>query len=65
PVAAAEAAQPFRGHLTLGRLRRGASCDLLGTAVSSRFTADRVVLVESTPAPTGHEHQVIAEERLV
>lgn len=55
---------PFRGHLTLARLRRGARCGLVGAPFSATFAAGEVDLVASTLAASGARHDVIASVSL-
>lgn len=50
----------FRGHLTVARLRRGATSTLPGVLVSGRFTVDEVVLVESTLSEAGSRYDAVA-----
>jgi RNA 2',3'-cyclic 3'-phosphodiesterase len=45
--------RPFRGHVTLARLKLRGACGLAGTPFSATFVADRVELVESTLGPGG------------
>jgi 2'-5' RNA ligase len=52
--------RPFRGHLTLARLRRRAACGLTGTPFSATFVADRIHLVESVTGRGGAHHSTIA-----
>lgn len=54
--------RPFRPHLTIGRVRNGASLPpgagerLAATAVDVAFLADRLVLFESRPGPGGSRY---------
>ncbi|MBI2704983.1 MAG: RNA 2',3'-cyclic phosphodiesterase [Actinobacteria bacterium] len=48
--------RPFRGHVTLARLRHRAACGVAGTPFSATFAADRVELVESVLAADGPRH---------
>ncbi len=52
--------RPFRGHLTLARLRNRAACGLAGASFDRSFSVDRVHLVESVTRPTGAEHATVA-----
>lgn len=45
--------RPFRGHVTLARLKHQARCPMVGEELSASFVADRVELVESTLLPAG------------
>ena len=49
--------RPFRGHVTLARLRRRAACGLAGTPYSDEFLADEMHLVQSTTRREGAEHR--------
>ena len=51
--------RPFFGHLTLGRLRRGARSGLIGATVSAVFAVDEVSLVSSTLTPTGPNYRIL------
>ena len=51
--------RPFHGHLTIARLRRGAKCELVGTAVALEFRVEEVVLVHSTLTRDGARYAVI------
>lgn len=51
--------RPFNGHITLARLRPGATCDLVGTAVSADFRIAEVVLVRSALTDEGANYEVI------
>jgi 2'-5' RNA ligase len=48
--------RPFRGHLTLARLRQRAACGLAGRAFRARFVVDELHLVESVTRSEGAEH---------
>lgn len=50
----------FRGHLTVARLRRGATSRLPGEPVGGRFPVDEIVLVESTLSDTGSRYEAVA-----
>jgi 2'-5' RNA ligase len=52
--------RPFRGHITLARLRRRAACGLTGAPFAATFVADRVHLVESVTRREGAQHSMIA-----
>ena len=55
-----EPAGPFRGHLTLARLRRGTRRDaIVGRPVASSFDVDQVLLVDSTLGRHGAEYTVV------
>jgi 2'-5' RNA ligase len=51
--------RPFRGHLTLARLRHRAACGITGTAFEARFVADQIDLVDSVTRPEGAQHSVL------
>lgn len=51
--------RPFRGHLTLGRLRRRAACGLTGAPFHATFEVDRLHLVQSVTRAEGAEHTVL------
>lgn len=54
--------RPFRGHLTLGRVRtRRHQCSLDGRPVTGAFPATALELVDSVPGPhgQGHRHTVV------
>ena len=50
----------FRGHLTVARLRRGATSRLPGEPVGARFAVDEIVLVDSTLTDTGARYEAVA-----
>jgi 2'-5' RNA ligase len=52
--------RPFRGHITLARLRRRAACGLTGAPFAATFVTDRVHLVESVTRREGAQHSTIA-----
>jgi 2'-5' RNA ligase len=52
--------RPFRGHLTLARLRHRAACGLTGAAFDRSFAVVRVHLVESVTRSDGAEHATVA-----
>ncbi len=51
--------RPFRGHLTLARLRRGSASALGGAAFTARFAVDEVTVVSSDLHPHGARYEVI------
>jgi 2'-5' RNA ligase len=51
--------RPFRGHVTLARLRRRAACGLTGTSFRADFVADRIFLVDSVTRASGAEHTTV------
>jgi RNA 2',3'-cyclic 3'-phosphodiesterase len=51
--------RPFHGHLTLARLRPGATCDLVGTPVAVELRVAEVVLVSSGLTHEGATYHVI------
>ncbi|MCB0965462.1 MAG: RNA 2',3'-cyclic phosphodiesterase [Ilumatobacter sp.] len=46
----------FVGHLTVARLRRGASSTLVGVPVTGSFRVDEIAVVSSTLSPGGAEY---------
>ncbi len=50
----------YRAHLTLARLAPGASCALVGTAVSMHWRVHEVELVSSITDPAGAIHETVA-----
>jgi RNA 2',3'-cyclic 3'-phosphodiesterase len=56
--------RPFRGHVTLARLRRRAACGLAGTAFDVTFEAGGVHLVESITRSEGAEHSLVCSWQL-
>jgi 2'-5' RNA ligase len=56
--------RPFRGHITLARLRRRAACGLTGTRFDATFVANQIDLVESVTRPTGAQHSIVRSWRL-
>lgn len=52
--------RPFRGHLTLARLRDRARCPLIGEAVCASWLVDEVALVRSTLDRHGATYDVLA-----
>jgi 2'-5' RNA ligase len=57
-------ARPFRGHLTLARVRRGPVRGLVGEAVELRFPVEDVRLVRSRPGPGGARYDDVHVRRL-
>ena len=55
----------FRGHLTVARLRRGATSELPGRPIAGRFTIDEIALVESTLSDSGSRYEAVARFRTV
>ena len=51
--------RPFRGHITLARLRRRAACGLTGAPFHASFDANRLHLVQSITRSEGAEHTVV------
>jgi 2'-5' RNA ligase len=51
--------RPFVGHLTLARLRRGATSELIGTVVGGSFDVEEVCLVDSRTGPEGAVYEVL------
>ena len=49
----------FTGHLTLARLRRGATADLTGTPFAAEFQVAEIVLVRSDLSRDGASYEVI------
>ena len=58
-----ERGEPFYGHLTLARLRRGARVpdDALGQPFHSSFVAQALVLIDSTHTPEGRRYEIISD----
>lgn len=54
----------FSGHLTLARLRRGATCGLVGTPIAGEFDVTRIALVASDTRPDGARYVDLAHVRL-
>jgi 2'-5' RNA ligase len=51
---------PFRGHLTLARMRRGSvPSAVVGTEVSARWRARRATLVASETHPSGARYRIV------
>ncbi len=58
-VPGADRARPFRGHLTVGRLRqRRAPTDVTGQTIFAQQEVAEIVLLESRPDRHGHVHLV-------
>jgi 2'-5' RNA ligase len=51
--------RPFRGHVTLARLRGRAACGLAGARFDASFEVSELHLVDSVTRPTGAEHTVL------
>jgi 2'-5' RNA ligase len=51
--------RPFRGHLTLARLRHRAACGVAGARLTARFAVDEVVLIDSTLGADGPTYAVV------
>ena len=51
--------RPFRGHLTLGRLRHRGACRLTGQPMVARFPVSELELVRSRLRAEGARHEVI------
>ena len=58
-VGQAPGPRPFNGHLTLARLRRGATCDVTGTPIAAEFDVTEIVLVRSDLSHDGATYEVI------
>jgi 2'-5' RNA ligase len=59
--------RPFRGHLTLARVRGRARVDLrslAGAALGARWPVSRIALVQSALDPKGARYETIAEVEL-
>jgi 2'-5' RNA ligase len=56
--------RPFRGHLTLARVRRGSVQHLVGGALEARFPVDDVRLVRSHLGPAGARYEDLLVRRL-
>jgi 2'-5' RNA ligase len=56
--------RPFRGHVTLARLRRRAACGLAGMAFDATFQAHGVHLMESVTRSEGAEHSLVCSWKL-
>lgn len=62
-AAMSDGGPPFRGHLTLARVRRPGRVDLApltGAAVSARWSVDELTLVRSHLGPAGARYEVVA-----
>ncbi len=51
--------RPFTGHLTLARVKRGATCGLVGTPFEASFVASQVVLAESVSHDGGVHYRAL------
>ena len=51
--------RPFRGHLTLARLRHRGACRLAGHPLRATFTATEIELVSSVVGRAGARHEVV------
>jgi 2'-5' RNA ligase len=51
--------RPFRGHLTLARLRHRGACRLAGHPLRATFAATEIELVSSMLGRTGAHHEVV------
>jgi 2'-5' RNA ligase len=51
--------RPFRGHVTLARLRHRGSCRLAGHPLSERFAVTELELVSSVLGRDGARHEVV------
>lgn len=49
--------RPFRGHITIARLKHRAACGIAGERFAASFVADRVELVESMLLPEGPAYE--------
>jgi len=54
------AAHPFRGHLTLARVRDDEASTLIGQPVSGSFEIDEIALVRSETRPSGAVYDTLA-----
>ena len=54
----------FRGHLTLARVSRGRASRVTGEPFSASFVASEVVLMRSSPHPTGASYSVVHRREL-
>ena len=52
--------RPFRGHLTVARVKRRRRPVVVGTAFSATFVADRIHLVSSRLGADGARYEVVA-----
>jgi 2'-5' RNA ligase len=55
---------PFRGHLTLGRLKHRGACGLAGHPVEARFAVTELELVRSVLGHDGARHEVVRTVRV-
>jgi 2'-5' RNA ligase len=51
--------RPFRGHITLARLRHRAACGLTGARFEATFVANHIELVVSVTRREGAQHSVL------
>ena len=51
--------RPFVGHLTLGRMRPGATCGLVGHPFEASFLLERVELVASEQVAGNHRYETL------
>jgi 2'-5' RNA ligase len=56
--------RPFRGHLTLARLREGSGRRLAGAPIDAAWRCTAVAIVRSRPHPHGARYEVVNERRL-
>lgn len=56
--------RPFRGHVTLARLKHRAACGLAGAPFEARFEATEVHLVRSVTRAEGAQHERLTSWRL-
>jgi 2'-5' RNA ligase len=54
--------RPFRGHLTLARLKPGITVELEGATITAEFAVTEVTLVESELHPSGARYRVLARQ---
>lgn len=53
--------RPFRGHITVARLKGRRRCALLGQAIAGRFGVERLTLVRSVLTEAGAHHEDLME----
>ncbi|KAA0234655.1 MAG: hypothetical protein EDR02_08305 [Actinobacteria bacterium] len=53
--------RPFRGHITVARLKRRGSCAVVGRAITGRFRVARLTLVRSVLGSAGARHEDLME----
>jgi 2'-5' RNA ligase len=63
-VGQAPQTQPFRGHLTLARLKHRSTCSLIGETIRASFRAREIHLVRSQLGRVGARYDVIATQEL-